>query len=510
MELLDALHLQIAGATAAATAAVVVGLLARRLGVPVLLAFLGAGLVLGSTGLASEVASPDVVVAVGSLALAAILFDGGLRAPPTSGSPTLFPGAMLATVGVVLTAGILAAGLHLSGAVSWQTACLIGAAVSSTDAAAVFFLLRGHGLRLKEHIGRTLELESAANDPMAVFLTILAIEVIRQEAITAASALAALGQQAGLGIAFGVAGGWLLRHCLHLPGLPNAAFAPLSLLAAWLIYALCALAGGSGFLAVFLAGRLLATRGVPAHARLLAFHEGVAWGAQLWMFLLLGTLVSPAELLGHLDFALLTAGILMLVARPVAVGACLLPFGYGLRDLLFLSAMGLRGAIGIFLALLPGLFGIPAAQDVVNVAFTVVILSLLLQGWLAAPIARALSMAETGAPDPYITPVEGPPHLHEELIGYPVAAGAPVSEGRVLPPGARIVFAVRGDRVLSPEEMERPVPGDVLYLIAPATVRADLDRFFAAPQKPTPGQTILTWRQLMRRLRTRRAKVRWP
>ncbi|MBS0003411.1 MAG: potassium/proton antiporter, partial [Thioalkalivibrio sp.] len=365
-----------------------------RLGVPLLLVFLGIGMLLGPEGPGGLVfENIPLAHLIGSAALAVILFDGGLRTPVRNFRMGLKPALGLATIGVMLTSGLTGLFAWWWLGLSWLEALLLGAIVGSTDAAAVFSLLHSRGLELKSRVGATLEIESGSNDPMAIFLTIVLIELLLLP--DRSFGLLVLGefvQQMGLGAAIGVLGGlgllWLINR---LP--MSAGFYPLAALAGALcVFGLTGLLGGSGFLAVYLAGLVVGNRPLEAGQNIKRFHDGVASLAQIGMFLMLGVIVTPSELPPVALDAGLLAAVLILVARPLAVGVCLLPFHFPWREQLFIAWVGLRGAVPIILALFPLLAGLDLAEYFFHVVFFVVLISLLVQGWTVAPVARWLQL----------------------------------------------------------------------------------------------------------------------
>jgi cell volume regulation protein A len=388
---------------------------------------------------------------------------------------------LLATVGVVVTAvltGIVA--ILVLPRLGIMEALLLGSIVASTDAAAVFFLLRSGGLQLPSRVTSVLEVESGTNDPVAVFLTIVLAElIVSGSGMPGWEVLSRLGQQAALGAAFGVASGlgavWLLNR-IDMPG----GLHPLFVVAgAVFIYALTSILGGSGLLAAYLAGLVLANRPVRAYPSIVAFHDAATWLAQIGMFLVLGLLVTPSTLIDYALPGLAVAGFLILVARPAAVWLCLSPFGFSRNEMLYFSWVGLRGAVSVFLAAIPTLVGVPQAEVYFNIAFFVVLVSLMVQGWTVNSSARRLGLAlRRTAPAVTRIELDIPGQVGQEMVGYPIGAESLVLGLTRLPGWARLIMVVRGNQILSAEEAGDLHAGDYAYFLIPPERVARLDRLF--------------------------------
>jgi len=364
---------------------VIAGLFSARVGLSFLLVFLVAGMLAGEDGPGGVVFHDfGVMFWVGNAALAVILLDGGLRTELATFRTGLRPALLLATVGVVVTAAVTGAAATWLLGVDWRLGLLVGAIVGSTDAAAVFSLMRQAALQLSERMATTLEIESGLNDPMAVFLTLMLIAWITAPGDAGAAALVTLLlQQAGLGLVIGLGGGRALAELLRrLPlARDQEAVAALLLLSSGVaVFAGAAAVGGSGFLAVYLYGLVLRELAPKLVTNALAAMDGYAWLAQASMFLLLGLMVTPSRLLDSLGPALAVAAVLMLIARPLAVWLCLAPLRFRWGELAFVSWVGLRGAVPIVLAVFPMVAGVADARLLFDVAFVVVLTSLLLQG----------------------------------------------------------------------------------------------------------------------------------
>lgn len=392
---------------ALALAGLALGAWSSRLGVPFLLVFLVVGMLAGEDGPgAIEFDDTRLSFVVGNLALAVILFDGGLRTRAAALRVALVPALVLATVGVAVTAALVAAVAVALLGLDWRVALLLGAIVGSTDAAAVFALLKSSGLRLNERVANTLEAESGLNDPMAVFLTVALVSaaIAAQGGSAQDAGLAALVlefvRQFGIGALAGFALGWLLVELMKRVELADGLNALMLAAGGVTVFATTNLLGGSGFLAVYLAGLLAGNRRRHASPGTMQALDGLAWLAQSGMFLLLGLLVTPRELVDMLLPALGIAAFLMFAARPLAVALCLAPLGFGRREIVFIGWVGLRGAVPIVLAMFPLFAGLSQAGELFKVAFVVVLASLLLQGTTIAWTARRTGVALPPRPEP--------------------------------------------------------------------------------------------------------------
>jgi len=486
LESLHAIDLTLLGGALLILAGVASSLLARRFGAPLLLVFLLLGLLLGEDGIGGiRYDDTRFTYLVGALALSVILFDGGLRTRAAQVRGSVVPALVLASVGVVMTAGLTGwAASRLLGLPAME-ALLLGTIVASTDAAAVFFLLRAGGLHLQRRSSATLEIESGSNDPAAVFLTVALTTWISghgagQAGAGALAVVLKLLWAVAMGLGLGYAGGRGIVHVLNRYSLPSGLHPWLALASAVSLFALTNLMGGSGYLAVYLAGIVVANRPVRARADLMSVQDAATWFAQLVMFLLLGLLAAPRELAKVLWPALGVAAFLMFVARPVAVVACLLPFRYRWQEIGFISWVGLRGAVGIFLASIPLLAGLPHARLYFNVAFLVVLASLLVQGWTLARAAHRLGVAVPRAdPNTRRIQLDLPGQLEYEMVGYRVAPGSAVLHGAALPGRVRLAMVVREGEVLLPKEAGALRANDYAYFVAPGHQAPRLDWLFA-------------------------------
>jgi len=491
MSALDTVSLGILLGALLVLAGILSSLIAMRFGAPLLFVFLLVGMLAGEAG-TGMIAFTDVrsTYIVGSVALALILFDGGLRTRFATFRNVLGPAVVLATVGVVVTAALTAPVAKLVLNMNWIEAMLVGAVVASTDAAAVFFLLHARGLRLRPRVAATIEVESGSNDPFAVFLTIVLVEFLFNGERSWQQIVLELAREAVLGTVVGLIGGRAIVFVLNRLGLPQGLHAPFVTTGALVIFGIASVVHGSGFLAVYLAGLVVGNRATRAHNTVVVFLDAVTWLAQIVMFVLLGLLVSPTRLLASTLPALAIAVTLMLVARPAAVFACLAPFNFSWREKTFIAWVGLRGAVGIFLASIPLLVQLPNAEVYFNIAFVVVLTSLLVQGWSIAPAARFLHIAFPRADHmPRRVELDLPGQLEQEIVGYPVSPHSPYLRRGLLPAWARPTLIVREEKILSPSEAAPVQPGDYVYLLAPPEKAQALDRFFVdmpPPARPDP------------------------
>ncbi|WP_431016321.1 potassium/proton antiporter [Bradyrhizobium pachyrhizi] len=480
MASLDSVSIAILLGAVLVMAGILSSLLALRFGAPLLLVFLLVGMLAGDSG-PGRLQFDDVrtTYLVGSVALALILFDGGLKTRFASIRTVLAPSMMLATAGVLLTALITAPVARFVLDLNWTESLLVGAVVASTDAAAVFLLVHTQGLRLRPRVGATLEAESGTNDPFAIFLTLMLVEFISIGQSSATHIALEFIQEAVFGAIIGVIGGRLVVIALNYVALPQGLHAPFVTTAALVIFGGSQIVHASGFLAVYLAGIIIGNRPTRAHNSVVTFLDAATWLAQIVMFVLLGLLVSPHRLLSSAGGAVLVAFALMLVARPLAVLICLAPFKFNWREKVFIAWTGLRGAVAIFLASIPMLVGLSKAYLYFDVAFVVVIISLLLQGWTLAPAARrlhvALPRAERG---PRRVELDLPGQLEQQLVGYPVRPKSLYFRRGLIPSWSKPTLVIRDERILTPTEADPVAPGDYIYLLAPPERAEALDRFF--------------------------------
>jgi len=457
--------------------------IAFRLSAPLLLVFLCIGLIAGEDGLGLVFNDAQIAYFLGSLALAIILFDSGFGTRTQTLQRAAAPAFVLATVGVLLTTLLVGVAARYLLELSWLQALLMGAIISSTDAAAVFFLLRAGGVKIYKRVRSMLEVESGSNDPMAIFLTVLFIEMIVEDKSSGlfSSFVQGFGLQMGLGIAAGLAGGFLIVEIVNRITLEEALYPILVISCALCVFAVTAHFGGSGFLAVYVAGIVAGNRTMKGAAKLRRYQQGMTWLAQIVMFLVLGLFVTPSEFGAVLLPALLLGLFLILIGRPLAVVLCLLPFRLDRATVTFSSWVGLRGAVSILLGILPTVMGMENADIYINVAFIMVLTSLVVQGWTIKVAAQWLNLivpSEAGPLERIELDLPGSPGY--ELLVYRVLAQSPfLSRMASLPNGTHVALLSRQEKMMSPEAAWPPQPDDLVYLFAPPANVPHLDRLFS-------------------------------
>ncbi len=461
---------------------------AGRLGVPVALFFVLVGMVAGTDGL-GNLAFDDYALSfrLGTVALVVILFDGGLNTPLASVRQGIKPAVTLATLGVALMAGVLGVTAHFLG-LDWPQALLLGAIVSSTDAAAVFSVLRGSGLHLKQRVGVTLELESGLNDPMAVILTIaLTSLAVTGEPPTWSLALdiaAQLAVGAVAGVAFGRLGGFVLRRAR----LPAAGLYPvLTLSLAAVAFGVPTLFNGSGFLSVYLAAMFLGNEAVRYRTGLLRVHDALGWLSQVGMFLILGLLATPSRLPAVAGLGLGLGFFAAVVARPLVVLLCLLPFKFTWPERFFLGWVGLRGAVPIVLATFPVLAGAPGAQGIFDAVFFIVLVNAVVPGASVGWMTKRLGIQTSAPPPPpAVMELTSTQLLDGDVVSFFVRPQSAVAGATLadlgLPETAVVTLVMRGQGLVAPRGGTRLEPGDYLSIFCRKEDVAELHLLFGDAQ----------------------------
>jgi len=475
------------GAALLALLAIIASVFTRRIGAPILLVFLVLGMLAGEDG-PGGIRFDDFSLAFlfGNLALAIIIFDGGLGTQKSTFRVSLRPALSLATLGVIVTAAITGYAAHVILSLSWQEGLLIGAIVGSTDAAAVFGLLRSAGLELKERTGATLEIESGSNDPMAIFLTITLVQLLQlgDAGNQGWTIVRELVSQMGLGLVLGFAGGYLLSGFLGRLSIPSSLFPLLALAGGISLFGITNLWGGSGFLAIFIAGVIVGNAPLPYSNDIHRFHDGMAWLGQIGMFLMLGLLITPTHVIPLILPALAIAFVLIFIARPLAVVVSLLPFHFPWREQVFISWCGLRGAVPIILALFPSLAGMENTQTYFELVFFVVLVSLIIQGWTIAPVARWLQIeVPRTAKEPEFLQLTVRKEHDKAIFIYPVMADSHAVGLRVdrLPAaeGSQMMGVIRQGVLLGETKRQKLIAGDQVIFLATNDARNTLGRIFA-------------------------------
>ncbi|XOZ32632.1 potassium/proton antiporter [Halomonadaceae bacterium KBTZ08] len=472
---------------------IVLSPLSSRIGMPVLLLFLAIGMLAGEDG-PGGLAFNDFGTGflVGNLALAIILLDGGLRTRGESFRVGLKPALSLATLGVAVTAGLTGMAAVWLFDLPVAVALLMGAIVSSTDAAAVFSLLQGRGLHLNDRVSATLEIESGSNDPMAVFLTLVLLSFIQNHGeAPLLDSLWLLFQQLALGVSGGLLGGRLLAALVNRVQLVPAFYPLLVASGGLVVFAGINSLGGSGFLAIYLGGVVLGNRRIRMLPAILQMHDGLAWLAQMALFLILGLLVTPSELVALLVPGLAIAAVLILLARPIAVLATLWPFGFHTREKVFISWVGLRGAVPIVLALFPVMAGIEHAHLLFNVAFCVVLVSLLVQGTTLAPLAHRLHLEVPSGQEPRRRlPLDLPGSGDHELMVFELTGERwrePLPFSELMLPRHVICAGVFRDRQLfHPDPQTELQEGDLVAVMASPGQLEEMSKLFDTHSRSSP------------------------
>jgi cell volume regulation protein A len=461
-----------------------------RFGVPLSLVFLFVGVLAGSEGIGGiSFENYHLTYQLGIAALALILFDGGLHTPMRGVKLVAAPAVVLATFGVAGTAGLTAVAARLFG-YDWPVALLIGAIVSSTDAAAVFSVLSASGTQLRRRIGLTLEVESGFNDPMAVILTTaLTANAVRPGSVSAWGVAGEVVLELAIGALVGYGVGRAGRFSIARLRLPATGLYPAFTLGlAAIAYGLPAFFHGSGFLSVYVAGLTVGNGPLVHGANLRRVHDAVGWLAQVSMFLMLGVLVFPSRLLGVAPVGMAIALTIALITRPMVVALCLLPFRYNWREMLYVGLVGLRGAVPIVLATIPVMAGVPDARNLFNVVFFVAAMGAILPGAIVPYITRLLGLESNEPPRPRTTieiDVEsgvGSVELHSYFVNPHVAVAGSTLKDIPFPEGASVTVVERESELIAPHGALRLQPGDHVFVLARRQDRPFIDLLFGVAE----------------------------
>ncbi|MBX3363308.1 MAG: potassium/proton antiporter [Phycisphaeraceae bacterium] len=458
-----------------------------RTGIPVVLLFLLFGMIGGSEGLGGlEFDNHQAAFRIGTIALVLILLDGGLNTSFRAVRASLLPASILATVGVAGTAAVLALIGRLLG-LGWPEAILIGAIVSSTDAAAVFAVLRGGRMRMRERLQNTIEVEACINDPMAVILTVAVIESVISRSAPSWTLAYQIPLQLVIGGGVGCLIGLGAASLLNRAGFATAGLVPVVTLgSAFVAFGLATIVNGSGFLAVFAAALVLGNRDIPYRRGIVRVHDAFAWLSQVSMFLMLGLLVFPSQLLPVAWVGLGLGLGLAFVARPLVVMACLKPLGYSVKHSAFIGWVGLRGAVPIVLATFPIMAGVPDADRIFHIVFFIVVVSTIIPGATLRKVTRSLHLHDPLPPRP-VAAVEmlSLRRLNGEVRVYPVRADLVICNAKLrdiaFPEGAAAILIVRGNELLAARGNTDLLAGDHVYIFCRPEDEPQIGLLFGRP-----------------------------
>lgn len=460
-----------------------------RLGIPIVLLFLVLGMLGGSEGIGG-IAFEDyeLAVRVGTAYLVLILFDGGMNTALASVRNVMLPAGLLATMGVALTAGLLACFARLLG-LSWSEAWVLGAIVSSTDAAAVLAVLRGGGVHLRPRVGDTLEVESCMNDPMALILTVSMVELALAPETLGWGLLWEVPVQLAVGGVVGIAAGFGGRYVItRVPPSTIGLYPALTVSLAFLSFGIASNLFGSGLLAAYVAGLVLGNGPLPYRSGLDRVHNALAWLSQIGLFLMLGLLIFPSRLVPIAGIGLGVGLFLTFVARPLAVLLCLLPFRYSYREIGYIGWIGLRGSVPIILGVFPVLADTPGADRVFNIVFFVVVLSTILPGSTIRFVSRWLRQAIPEEPRPSaVLEINSARPFNNEFASFfiePEAAVCGASLSQIaLPPDAAVMIVVRGSELLAARGQTVLEPGDHVYVFFRPADRPFIELLFGHSER---------------------------
>jgi potassium/hydrogen antiporter len=461
--------------------------LSARLGLPVLVLFLLVGMLAGEDGPGGIIFdNAGAAHALGTLALAIILFDGGLQTPLRAIKKVWRPAATLATLGVLITAAITGVAAAYILEIPLLQGMLLGAIVGSTDAAAVFALLRNAGIHLNKKLKATLEIESASNDPMAIFLTVGLLEILMHDMKPGTGLLMMFLSQMGLGAVVGLAVGWLSVKLINKIQLVASGLYPVMVAACGLLsFGIAANIGGSGFLAIFITGVVIGNSRFVFQRSTFLFHDGLAWLSQITMFVVLGLLINPSSLLDVWFEGLIIALVLTFIARPIAVVPFLALFGFNRREITLVSWVGLRGSVPIILAIFPLIFELPGAALIFNVVFFVVLISATVQGSTLPWVARKLKLTIPPPATPAATlEITALGKVDADIVEYTIGAKSRAVGRRLsqlaLPDTTVVAMITRNDSVITPRGSTLLCADDHLFIVLKPGTRSFVDCVFSA------------------------------
>lgn len=454
-----------------------------RFGAPLLLLFLIIGFLAGEDGI-GNISFDDASLAylIGTIALVVILFDSGFLTKKTSVKNAFFPASILATLGVVSTAFLVGVVVKFLLGFSWPLSFLLGAIVSSTDAAAVFFLLRAGGIRIKDKVKSVLEIESGSNDPMAVLLTLFFVEMVvsSEEQSFLIHLLNVFTVQMGIGFILGFLGAHVIVKTVNLLKVDIELYPLIVLSLVFILFTTVSMLGGSGFLAVYVAGIIVGNTKMRVGGMLHRFQGVVSCFCQILMFLTLGLLATPSLFATIVIPAVIIALFLIFIARPIAVWLLIFPFKFKIQEINFIAWVGLRGAVSILLAIVPMIYGIEQGIEIFNITFIIVLTSLLVQGWSIIPMAKKLRLTvpkKLGAVER--VELDLPSKIDLELVTYRINNETHVTSGGKLPRWAKPSIVIREGKVLSAYTAGELKEKDRVYIFASNAQLPILDKFFA-------------------------------
>ena len=466
---MDSFTLALLGCSTLLVFSVVASKTSFKIGVPTLIIFLAIGMLVGTDGLGIEFDDYHLAHVLGTIALNFILFSGGLDTKLSSVKPVAGKGLSLATLGVFFTALLVGLFVYWITDFTFLESLLLGSIVSSTDAAAVFSIFRTQRAGLKRKLKDVIELESASNDPMAYFLTITIISIIQQGETNYWLLLPNFVMQMFLGAVMGVVLGYLFVKLINKIGLDISGLYPVLCIGVNLfVYSFTTYLGGNGFLAIYLCALVLGNSVLAHKKTLVMFYDGFAWLMQVVMFLALGLLVNPSEMIPYIGIGLAVSFFLMLVARPVASIISLLPFKMPFKDQVFVSWCGLRGAVPIVFATYALLADLPVANGIFIIVFFVVLTSMLIQGTTFFKVGKKLGLTkkeEEGNKFSFNEDGDFASELKEVILENPDCDGKSIMDLK-LPDGALVVYVKRGKQYITPTGSTVVQVGDKILIMA--------------------------------------------